>query len=729
MRKGSVTRSTGFQVFLYVLFTVAAFTACFGIIMGAILYSYGAYDASYEEYEIQALKPLFVEHLTTICDDEAFYPTLADMEAAFESESEKYNVRYAIFRRETGKPVSVDYTEELVWANCDQALLQNKRPGAIWSFHRPVEADEEGNALDTGLKKAVVFSPIGENEEYIIVDNSDMISETAQTAETVEIISETELSSDGKNEEEAIDQIGWYMAAIYTDDSFSKKDDFSFLHNSAKYWYDHQDYILWAACGGLLFSLLMFIWIMCNAGHRWNREEIVPGVLNSVYLDILTCFWLIIGGMGGSLLSALAVYLVEIPMTRMGFGPAVAGASVCCSLMLLWCVFYCRELAMRIKVGYWWRNTLCYQICRLIFKFIRFFFSGLYELFLALPEIFLVVLALLATSFIEFVILIVTDRSTILILWLLEKMVLVPLILYCAYAIQKLRKAAKNLADGNASYKVDLTFMFLQFRDHAKQLNRLGEGITKAVDEQLKSERLKTELITNVSHDLKTPLTSVINYADLLATVANEESSGDEQNINGDRREEKDAKIIEYSEVLLRQSKRLKKLLEDLVEASKASTGNIEVNPVPCELGVLLTQVVGEYTEKMEEKGLTLIVKQPEEEVRIMADGRHLWRIFDNLLNNIYKYASENSRVYLDMELMTKSVKITFRNMSKYELNISPSELTDRFVRGDASRHMEGSGLGLSIAKSLVELQKGRMDIITDGDLFKVVLLFNTIQE
>ena len=186
-------------------------------------------------------------------------------------------------------------------------------------------------------------------------------------------------------------------------------------------------------------------------------------------------------------------------------------------------------------------------------------------------------------------------------------------------------------------------------------------------------------------------------------------------------------KIGEYAEVLFRQSRRMKKLLEDLIEASKATTGSLEVNLEPCEAGVLLTQAVGEYQQRMEEKGLEPIVRQPEEPVKIMADGRHLWRVFDNLLNNICKYSQENSRVFLSIEEKEGRALIIFRNMSRYLLDVPPEELEERFVRGDKSRHMEGSGLGLSIARSLMDLQGGRMEIVTDGDLFKVILSFEIL--
>ena len=229
------------------------------------------------------------------------------------------------------------------------------------------------------------------------------------------------------------------------------------------------------------------------------------------------------------------------------------------------------------------------------------------------------------------------------------------------------------------------------------------------MDESVKSERFKTELITNVSHDIKTPLTSIINYVDLLRKeeLANENAE-------------------EYLEVLARQSNRLKKLIEDLMEASKASTGNLAVNLERLEAGVSMTQTVGEFEDKMQANQLELLVEKPEQPVYIMADARHLWRVIDNLMNNICKYAQPGTRVYIDLKERDGRAVITLRNTSKYPLNISAEELMERFVRGDSSRNTEGSGLGLSIARSLMELMGGTFAIFVDGDLFKVVLEFET---
>ena len=231
-----------------------------------------------------------------------------------------------------------------------------------------------------------------------------------------------------------------------------------------------------------------------------------------------------------------------------------------------------------------------------------------------------------------------------------------------------------------------------------------------AVNEKMKSERMRTELITNVSHDIKTPLTSIINYVDLIK-----------------KEKPENEKIKEYIGVLDRQSVRLKKLIEDLVEASKASTGNLTVNLAECEAGVLLSQTVGEFDERLKNAGLTPVLNIPEEPVKIMADGRHLWRVFENLTGNVCKYSMPGTRVYMELVKRDGKAVITFKNISKYELNISGEELMERFVRGDKSRNTEGSGLGLSIARSLTELQKGEMRIEVDGDLFKVTLTFDAV--
>lgn len=291
-----------------------------------------------------------------------------------------------------------------------------------------------------------------------------------------------------------------------------------------------------------------------------------------------------------------------------------------------------------------------------------------------------------------------------------QAVLLVPYSLLLIQA-KKLLESGEKLAEGDLSHKTDTGHLYGDLKKHGENLNSIGVGIQNAVEERMKSEHFKTELITNVSHDIKTPLTSIINYVDLL-----------------EKEELDNPKVTEYLEVLSRQSARLKKLIEDLIEASKASTGALAVHLEECEVGVLLTQAAGEFEEKLKAQELTLLLKKPETEFVIRADGRHLWRVFDNLLNNIYKYAQPQTRVYLNMEQKGEFVEIVFRNTSRYELNLTGEELRERFVRGDSSRSTEGNGLGLSIAQSLTELMGGTFELVIDGDLFKVILAFPLVK-
>ena len=301
--------------------------------------------------------------------------------------------------------------------------------------------------------------------------------------------------------------------------------------------------------------------------------------------------------------------------------------------------------------------------------------------------------------------------GSIMVIWLLEKAVIFVGGILLLIQMKRLKDGGKHIADGDTQYTIDTTHMIPALREHGETLNRINEGVSKAVDARMKSERFKTELITNVSHDIKTPLTSIINYVDLL-----------------EKEEVSSENAKEYLKVLERQSARLKKLIEDLIEASKASSGALSVNLEKLEAGVFLVQTVGEFEEKTRQNQLELLIRKPEEMVYIMADGRHFWRVIDNLMNNICKYAQPLTRVYINLEQTEGKVRIIFMNTSKYPLNISSEELMERFVRGDSSRNTEGNGLGLSIAGSLMELMKGEMKLSVEGDLFKVTLEFDRVE-
>ena len=287
-------------------------------------------------------------------------------------------------------------------------------------------------------------------------------------------------------------------------------------------------------------------------------------------------------------------------------------------------------------------------------------------------------------------------------------LVFAALVIYCGYSYGVIQKGIKRLQSGNLNEKINTEWLFGSFKTIAEDLNALADVVQLAAEKQLKAERMKTELITNVSHDIKTPLTSVINYIDLLQQPHTEEEGE------------------AYLEVLSRQSARLKKLVEDLMDMSKASSGNMAVNVTTVDAVETVNQALGEFADKLEAANLTPVFRMPDGQLQMQADGRITWRVLSNILSNVVKYALPGTRVYLDLKKEDRWVVLSVKNISREELNISAEELTERFVRGDASRNTEGSGLGLNIAQSLMRLQKGSLELTVDGDLFKVTLVFPT---
>ncbi len=275
---------------------------------------------------------------------------------------------------------------------------------------------------------------------------------------------------------------------------------------------------------------------------------------------------------------------------------------------------------------------------------------------------------------------------------------------------QMILDGLKRITDGELNYKIPLEKLMGEQKMAAEYINRIGEGLDAAVENSLKNERMKTELITNVSHDIKTPLTSIINYIDLLK-----------------REELPDPTVAGYLEVLESKAQRLKVLTEDVVEASKVSTGNISLEMADLNLVEMINQVVGEFQEKFDKRQLSMVVNLTEAPVVIHADGRRMWRVLENIFNNTSKYAMEGTRVYVDLQKSADQALFSLKNISAQPLNISADELTERFIRGDVSRSTEGSGLGLSIAKSLTELQGGEFELYLDGDLFKVMIVFPVV--
>lgn len=506
------------------------------------------------------------------------------------------------------------------------------------------------------------------------------------------------------------------VVTLTVNPSLPKEDEYALIYHQAEQLYDNRNVIPVVCCAGTVLALLCFIFLLCSAGHKNGREGITPSAIHEIHLDVYTAV-VAIGAFTG-------LYLA---FGWIGMNSSMINLIVLVVLFaaeVIWCTLYFMELAIRLKMGKWWQNTILYRVFRFFGRFCKRVFRGIVKLIRGIPMVWRTALLCLAVCVVEFfgLILFYNDRVVLLFFWAIEKFILCGAITFVALMCKELQEGSEALADGDLNHKLDTSHMVLSFKEHGENLNSIGEGISAAVEQRMKSEHLKTELITNVSHDIKTPLTSIINYADLIGKEVSGDAKDTGDGAGTETAQEREQHISEYAEVLLRQSQKLKKLLDDLLEASKATTGNLEVHPEVCDVSVLLSQAVGEYEQRFSEKKLETIVKQPEETVKVMADGRHLWRVFDNLLNNIYKYAQIGSRVYLNVEHDGQNVSIIFRNMSAYPLEMSPEELEERFTRGDRSRHMEGNGLGLSIAKSLTELQKGDMEIVTDGDLFKVVI-------
>lgn len=449
--------------------------------------------------------------------------------------------------------------------------------------------------------------------------------------------------------------------------------------------------------GSLAVFVICFCYLMAAAGKRRKDNRVVPGVFDKIPFGILT-----MTAGGACLLLASGLWAGMTEFTEfISTSPAlcVAGITVLVGIG----IGYCMSIAVRIKTKNFWRYTVLYYVLRplraagnKIRSNVPLFVKG--------------ILILTGISFVEFLVLITGDFGVVFGFFFLYKIVEYLVLIHILYQIDQIDKGAMRTATGNYSEQIPAKKMLWEFRKIAENINHVSDGISVAVEEKMKSERFKTELITNVSHDIKTPLTSIINYVDLI------------------KKEEIESPVMqEYVEVLDRQSQRLKKLIEDLMEASKASTGNLPVHMELCDATVMLTQVIGEFKERAEANQLELVVESPRPPVNIMADGRHLWRVIDNLMSNICKYAMPGTRVYINLEQFHGMVIMTFRNISKSKLNISSEELMERFVRGDSSRNTEGSGLGLSIAQSLTGLMNGNMAVQIDGDLFKAIVSFNEV--
>ena len=458
-------------------------------------------------------------------------------------------------------------------------------------------------------------------------------------------------------------------------------------------------------------ALVALIWVLWTAGHSPREDGIVLTWQEKIFLEIYAA--VLLTAMGVLMYTGIRTadqawwyavhslsravenygqYELFSTLLVMGAAALLTGAAAAGSLLL-------RTFVVRIKAGSLARTTL---LCRVAAWTVR----TVHEFVSSLPITWKAVAAVIGYTVLSMGLITQAHYSGgTMLIYLFLQLALLVFVAWWTLHYVRLREGTKTIAKGDLEYQIDTRRMPHDLRLQAEDLNNISAGLSSAVDEKMKSERFKAELITNVSHDLKTPLTSIINYVNLLKST-----------------EQTDPAAVEYIEVLDRKSQRLKKLTEDLVEASKASTGVLSAAREKIGMSQLIDQALGEWEEKLTGRRLTLVTALPEGETWVYADGRHLWRVVDNLLSNCAKYAMEGTRIYLDLERGKGQVVLSVKNISREPLNVPAERLMERFVRGEESRTTEGSGLGLSIARSLTELQGGTFELAVDGDLFKAIV-------
>lgn len=471
----------------------------------------------------------------------------------------------------------------------------------------------------------------------------------------------------------------------------------------SRYWL-----IAMAAVSLLLFAAF-FVYLCCVAGRSPGSTVIRASGLNRLPLDLYTA---LLTGLGG-LTTQGCIELMEwgYQGNLQNSTIIIAGAGTIILSLLVLAFFFALAAQLKTRGGFWWRNSLIVRCLQLLFRCFQWLFKGTVHLLSLLPVLWqwLLTVGSLVCVIFAFSYGVASGDTQLEAPLYLVLFTFLILTSYGGYAFGILLRGVKKMNNGDLTCKINTRFLIGSFRDFAKYLNSLSEAAMLAAESQVRAERMKTELITNVSHDIKTPLTSIINYADLLRKPHTEQEQE------------------QYLEVLSRQSLRLTRLINDLIELSKASSGNLEANPIPLDAGEVINQALGEFSEKLNRAGLIPIFEPPQEQVIILADGRLIWRVLSNLLSNTVKYALPGTRVYINLFSAQEQVLLSIKNISAQQLDVTAEELLERFVRGDSSRNTEGSGLGLNIAKSLMELQHGTLQLKVDGDLFKVTLSFPAI--
>lgn len=570
--------------------------------------------------------------------------------------------------------------------------------------------DEAGKALDAANVKA-----LEKGEKYMTIQDGASVD---IAIESVGKISENLVVSTAWSNFESEDGCAWlnyqpesaetgYLVCMDVADSLKEgavlkngmKDYFPEAEQLSSFLISFRHTSGWYLALSVILFLASFAFLMQVAGRRPEDDEIHICFVDKIPFGILS---IVAAGLAAGCV-LLGILMVDLFWDgSFSFSLAFAGGILAMGVCAAVALAYFMSIAVRVKAKKFWHYTLLHYLWT-PFRWAKQMLVAKTPLLFKAIAVFAVVTIVEAIGVASCL----YDGDAMAVGFFFFKLVEFGLLLWLVYQLYRIREGGRRIAAGDYSHPIDTSRMLGELRKHAENINNVGNGISQAVEARMKSERFKTELITNVSHDIKTPLTSIINYVDLMKKEQIENPT-----------------VMEYIEILDHQSARLKKLIEDLMEASKASTGNLPVHLEVCDATVMLTQVVGEFEDRAKANNLELVVTSQEPPADIMADGRHLWRIIDNLMSNICKYAMPGTRVYIDLEKFHGMVIMTFRNISKSRLNISSEELMERFVRGDSSRNTEGNGLGLSIAQSLTDLMEGNLAVQIDGDLFKVILSF-----
>ncbi len=448
----------------------------------------------------------------------------------------------------------------------------------------------------------------------------------------------------------------------------------------------------------LVFIVMSLIRLTRLAGQVKGKDGIRLSWVDKPPLELTLLFWVAI---------AVAVYIIMLITAKSFYDDSnyfwliIFGLTVLIGDNLALIGYL--SLVRRIKSRTLGRNSICYKTGEAIVRIIRNLLS--------MAKVSQKILIACGSYIIIMLLLSMIGGRVSMVFAVIISIIGLLIVYRDAVARQEILDGMEKITSGELDYQIDLDRVNHLQMEVAKSANQVGSAMQKAVNQSLKDERLKADLITNVSHDIKTPLTSIINYVDLLKReeIQNENASA-------------------YLEILDQKSQRLKQLTEDLVEASKLSSGNVVLNMEKIDFNEILQQSLGEFEEKFESKELVVVLKRPDTRVMVMGEGRRIWRILENLFQNVYKYAMPGTRVYVELQKDISEMIFTLKNISRYPLNINADELTERFIRGDISRTTEGSGLGLSIARDLTTLQQGGFDIHLDGDLFKVTLKFELIE-